>query len=137
MSAALFELSHNSRVLNSLRHEVEGLQGRLPNYEDIKNMKYLEFVMKEALRLHPPVPLNSRVACNDTFIPRGGGADGKAPVFVENGKMIVYQVYSMHRRPDLWGADANEFRPERWETARPMFAFLPFNAGPRVCPGKS
>lgn len=43
----------------------------------------------------------------------------------------------MHRREDLWGADAHVFRPERWETMRPTFEYLPFNAGPRICPGMS
>ena len=42
--------------------------------------------------------------------------------------------YLMHRDPDLWGPDAEEFRPERWEHARPMWNFVPFGGGPRICP---
>ena len=42
--------------------------------------------------------------------------------------------YLMHRDQDYWGADAEEFRPERWETARPMWKFVPFGGGPRICP---
>lgn len=40
----------------------------------------------------------------------------------------------MHRDLDVWGADAEEFRPERWETARPLWDFVPFGGGPRICP---
>lgn len=52
---------------------------------------------------------------------------------------MAYSVYSMHRREDVYGADALEFRPERWapeEGLRPGWAYLPFNGGPRVCPGQ-
>ena len=38
----------------------------------------------------------------------------------------------MHRDPDLWGTDAEEFRPERWEHARPMWNFVPFGGGPSI-----
>ena len=42
----------------------------------------------------------------------------------------------MHRRKDIFGADANDFRPERWVRLRPGWAFLPFNGGPRTCLGQ-
>ncbi len=42
----------------------------------------------------------------------------------------------MHRREDLYGGDAHEFRPERWEELRVAFQYLPFNGGPRICIGQ-
>jgi cytochrome P450 len=42
----------------------------------------------------------------------------------------------MHRRKDYYGEDASEFRPERWETLRPGWEYLPFNGGPRICLGQ-
>lgn len=42
----------------------------------------------------------------------------------------------MHRRKDLWGEDADEFRPERWAKHRPGWEYLPFSGGPRVCIGQ-
>lgn len=47
-------------------------------------------------------------------------------------------VYEMHRREDIYGADAHEFRPERWEDGglRPGWGYLPFNGGPRICLGQ-
>ena len=76
------------------------------------------------------------MAINDTVIPRGGGPDGLSPVFVPKGKMVQWSNYAMHRRKDYYGEDAEEFRPERWETLRPGWEFLPFNGGPRICIGQ-
>ena len=49
---------------------------------------------------------------------------------------MAYSTYSMHRRQDYYGADSEEFRPERWETLRPGWEYLPFNGGPRICLGQ-
>ncbi|KAL2137993.1 hypothetical protein VTI28DRAFT_7681 [Corynascus sepedonium] len=125
MSAAFFELARQPAIQAKLRAEIEGqLNGRLPSYDDLKGMTYLNWFIKETLRLYPPVPLNIRVANKDTMLPVGGGPDGKAPVFVTAGQEVVYQVFSTHRRPDLWGEDADLFRPERWRDARPHFQYL-------------
>lgn len=136
MSSLFFTLSQRPDILAKVQEEVGKLGGRRPTHDDISDMSYLKSVIKETLRLYPPVPINTRTANKDTFLPLGGGKDGKSPVFIRKGRVIIYQVYSMHRRTDLWGPDAHEFKPERWETARPGFSFLPFNAGPRICPGK-
>ena len=42
----------------------------------------------------------------------------------------------MQRREDLFGENANEFIPERWESLRPGWNFVPFNGGPRICIGQ-
>lgn len=43
----------------------------------------------------------------------------------------------MHRRKDIYGPDAEEFNPDRWdEGLRPGWAYLPFNGGPRICVGQ-
>ena len=77
-----------------------------------------------------------RLANKDTFIPCGGG-DGKSRVFVPSGTIIAINTYALHRRSDIYGTDANEFKPERWESLRPpSWAYLPFSAGPRVCIGR-
>lgn len=52
--------------------------------------------------------------------------------------MVSYNLYAMHRRPDIYGPDAEEFRPERWEDGKllPRWAYLPFNGGARICIGQ-
>lgn len=94
--------------------------------------------IRVALRLFPSAPINTRTACQTTILPTGGGPDGSAPVLIRRGENVMYLVYAMHRRKDLYGADADEFRPERWEREDlPLFAdstaatwgYLPFNGG--------
>ena len=93
-----------------------------------------------ALRLYPPIPINVRIAQKTTWLPRGGGPDGKSPVLVPRGMGVGFPVYYMHRRKDIYGEDAMEFRPERWvgsELANIRWAYVPFHAGPRVCLGSN
>lgn len=70
------------------------------------------------------------------MLPRGGGPDGQAPLFVAKGTAVTYTPYAMHRRKDIYGPDAEEYKPERWETLRPGWEYLPFNGGPRICLGQ-
>lgn len=137
MSSTLFVLSRRPDIWAKLHAEVATLNGKPPTFDQIKDLKYLRNLLHEALRLYPVVPINAKFANKDTWLPRGGGADGQSPIFVQKGQMVIWVLYSMHRRKDLWGQDAEEFRPERWEGLLPGFNFLPFNGGPRICPGKS
>lgn len=51
-----------------------------------------------------------RSAACDTTLPRGGGPDGKNPIFVEKGDIAHCNRYLLHRDPDFWGPDAIEFK---------------------------
>ena len=106
------------------------------NFANLKACTYLQHVLSEVLRLHASVPINSRRATKDTTLPVGGGPDGQAPVYVKRGQEVRYFVHAMHRRKDLWGPDANEFKPERWVGRKSGWEFLPFNGGPRICLGQ-
>ncbi|PYI00619.1 cytochrome P450 [Aspergillus sclerotiicarbonarius CBS 121057] len=138
LSNMFFMLAKYPATWDKLRREVASLEGRLPTYEELRNLKYLRCCMNESLRLHPVVPLNERLAMKDTVLPLGGGKDGLSPVFVAKGTQVSYNVYAMHRRTDLYGLDAAEFRPERWEDGhlKPRWEYLPFNGGPRICIGQ-
>lgn len=85
------------------------------------------------------MPSNARFANRDTILPVGGGPDGKSPIMIPKGTITAYSVFSMHRRTDIYGPDAETFRPERWaaeEGLRPGWGYLPFNGGPRICIGQ-
>lgn len=68
---------------------------------------------------------------------------GSKPWYIPARTKVIYSVFIMHRRKDLWGPDAEKFDPNRfidsrlqkYLTPRP-FIFLPFNAGPRICLGQ-
>lgn len=105
-------------------------------FATLKSCTYLQQVMNECLRMYPSVPLNSRRATKDTTLPFGGGPDGRSPVFIPKGTQVDYSVQCMHRRKDLWGEDAEVFKPSRWTGKKVGWEFLPFNGGPRICLGQ-
>lgn len=105
----------------------------------VRHIGHLVNSTRPVLRLYPSVPANSRQATRLTTLPVGGGPDGMSPVLVRPGETVAYCVYAMHRRKDIYGEDADQFRPERWEGdgLRDIgFAYLPFNGGPRQCLGR-
>ncbi|KAK0716104.1 putative cytochrome P450 alkane hydroxylase [Lasiosphaeris hirsuta] len=140
LSSVFYFLARHPDVWRELAAEVAQLDGRIPDHDALKNMRFLRSVLDETLRLHPPVPVNIRFATRDTTLPLGGGADGRSPIFVAKGTAINYAVWAIHRLPEVYGADAEVFRPARWlDPARPLrpgWAYLPFNGGPRICLGQ-
>ncbi|MCJ1306625.1 hypothetical protein MMC25_000268 [Agyrium rufum] len=136
LSNTFFVLAKRPDIWQKLQAEIEPLGDEPPTFDQIKNMKYLRYVLNEGLRCYPVVPGNSREAIVDTWLPLGGGKDGKSPMFIPKGQVVAWSVYSMHRRKDFFGEDADEFKPERWETLRPGWEYLPFNGGPRICIGQ-
>ena len=139
-----FMLGKRPDLWAKLQAEVDHFHGEIPSWEQLKNMKFLKALLNESLRLHPLVPLNSREAFEDTVLPLGGGPDGTAPLFVKKGGIVSWSLYSMHRRKDFYGEDAEEFIPERWlddpttgrKGLRPGWEYLPFNGGARICIGQ-
>ncbi|KAJ6629919.1 cytochrome P450 monooxygenase CYP63 [Mycena sp. CBHHK59/15] len=137
-------------VAKKLRAEVLdhcGLHGS-PNYEQIKNMKYMRAVINEVLRLYPPVPLNVREtraeACTlPPSDPSYANSDPR-PFYMPGGTTIMYLPLLMQRNPALWGPDADVFDPERWLQPDRVAKFVsnptmyaPFSAGPRICLGQN
>ncbi|MCJ1432813.1 hypothetical protein MMC27_002170 [Xylographa pallens] len=141
-------LARNQDIQRQLRKECIDLpsfrSGSLPTSSEIKGMKLLGNVLQEVLRLYPSVPINSRTALKTTTLPMGGGPDGSSPILVRKGEAVGYSVYVLHRRKDIYGEDAELFRPSRWDPdnkegpslEKVGWGYLPFNRGPRVCPGQ-
>lgn len=139
MSNIFFTLARRPDMWNILQKEVAQLNGRNPTYDDLKGMKYLNNVLKEANRLFPVIPFNYREALKDTTLPTGGGPDKMSPLFIAKGSYAFYCTYAMHRDTSIYGSDADEFRPDRWNDSslRPGWGYLPFNGGPRICLGQN
>lgn len=145
ISWVFYCLVRHPRVYKKLRGIVLETLGSYSNttggtitFEKLKGCAYLQHVMNETLRLHSVVPFNSRCSRRDTTLPTGGGPDGTMPIFIPKGTEVNYSAHVLHRRKDLWGEDADEFVPERWEKKRPgtSWQYVPFNGGPRICIGQ-
>ncbi|KAI6304359.1 hypothetical protein MCOR11_001238 [Pyricularia oryzae] len=136
LAAAFYFLSKSPDIVDKLRQEMLEMGEENPDWETLRGMKYLQNVIKEALRLAPPVATNSRTSCKETTLPRGGGPDGKSPVLIPKGTSCRWSSYSAYRRADIYGPDADEFRPERWEDLRVAWEYTPFSGGPRICIGQ-
>jgi cytochrome P450 len=131
-----FILARRPAIWAKLKAEVDKLNGKPPTFHQLRELKYVRWVLSETLRLYPVLPINARTALRDTTIPLGGGSNGKSPIFIPKGSEVAWNTWSMHRRKDLFGEDADEFIPERWQDLRPTWEYLPFNGGPRICLGR-
>ncbi|XP_041641434.1 cytochrome P450 4V2 [Cheilinus undulatus] len=110
--------------------EVFGTSDRPATSEDLKKLKYLDCVIKEALRLYPSVPFFARFIREDCHI------NGYK---VPKGANAVIITYALHRDPRYF-PDPEEFRPDRFlpenSVGRPPYAYIPFSAGLRNCIGQ-
>ena len=141
MSWTVRLLVRHPPIMQLLREEIRSVIGsnRHPRREQLQQMPYLRKVIRESLRLYPPVPLNNRTALRTTMLPTGGGPAGDSPILVRRGEVVIYSSYVNSRRKNIWGSDADLFVPERWD--RPElgaigWAYFPFSGGPRVCLGQ-
>jgi cytochrome P450 len=82
--------------------------------------------------MYPPISANSRVSVNDDVAIAGG-----RKYYIPAGTHIACGVFQMQRRIDLWGNDANLWRPQRWLESKGVpaqngFAFQAWGVGPRI-----
>jgi cytochrome P450 len=89
-----------------------------------------------ALRLYPITLSSRREAIRDTVLPTGGGEDGQSHILVKKGWTVMTNIHALHRRKDIYGDDAEDFKPERWESLRQNWHYVPFSGGPRICPAQ-
>jgi cytochrome P450 len=131
LSFCFYLLARHPQAEARLAAELEDvLQGQLPAAEHVPRLRYTEWVVREAMRLYPPVPSIGREALNDCDV---------AGYPVRKGTQITLVQWVVHRDP-RWFDDPEAFRPERWDNdlARrlPRGAYFPFGDGPRVCIGQ-
>jgi cytochrome P450 len=107
------------------------LGGRLPTFEDVPKLPFVEQVVLEAMRLYPPAYFIGREALQDCEI---GGYR------VPRGTTIFMSQWVVQRDPRFF-AEPDNFRPQRWTAEfhkqMPKFAYFPFGGGPRLCIGNT
>jgi cytochrome P450 len=155
MTMTLLYVCRNPRVKAKIEEELRSLGGRAPTFEDVSEgrLAYTQLVVKETLRLHPPIHMFPRLASDDDVMPTGHK--------VAKGDLILLSTWAMGRNPSVW-EDPLRFDPERFtderlevlareqnpgadadeiERAVTMlksgrdFIYTPFGAGPRSCIG--
>ena len=138
---AMFQLARHPHVWKDLRAEVLEIGDQELTYELLKSLKATRSIINETLRLRPATSRVTKVALRDTVLPIGGGRDGTSKLFVRKGQTIKLDLYSVQHDPEIWGSDAEEFKPERWREGRPLWEanwqYEPFFGGMRMCPAQN
>ncbi|KAF0487203.1 cytochrome P450 [Gigaspora margarita] len=134
LSWALYFLAKNPDIQDRLRKELLDVLtdcNHFPTYEEFEHLKFLECVLKETLRITPPVAVLRRYNLKDEIM-NGYVIPKKTP--------LVIPIYAIHRDPLVWGDDAEYFNPSRWldpeiKSKVSNNNFLPFGAGTTNCIG--
>jgi cytochrome P450 len=130
LSWTLYLLGRHPEVLVRLQDEIDTVLGdREPGYQELKRLHYLEQVIKESLRLYPPIHLGQRIAAADfTF----------QDYYIPAGTRVIYSIYLTHRDQNYWPEPAR-FDPERFSLEKNQrqvaHTYIPFGGGARNCIG--
>ncbi|PQE08550.1 cytochrome P450 protein [Rutstroemia sp. NJR-2017a BBW] len=135
-SNIIFMLARYPDVWNKLRAEVLGIGDQKLTFELLKSLKYTHAVINETLRLQTPVGGSWKTCLEPCILPHGGGPSGQDPILLEPGDEVRMSFTPLHTDPEIWGADALEFKPERWEGLKQSWNFIPFMGGRRICPAQ-
>ncbi|KAJ6553292.1 cytochrome P450 [Mycena capillaripes] len=145
---ALFALAKNKEIQTRLRKEVLAVDNENPSMEELNALPYLDCVVRETLRAHAPVVGSFRAAVRDDVIPLDTPYTDRTGTVHETlrltkGQVVMLPILALNRDPAIWGPDAHEFIPERWERSPSISTSIPglwshmltFLGGPRACIG--
>lgn len=130
---AMSELLRHPYAMNTVQKEIREIIGSNSDItdDDLEKMQYLRAVIKETLRLHPPIPL---------LVPRSAREDVKLNGYdIAAGTIVITNAWAIGRDPATWN-EPEEFQPERFldssiDFKGQDFQLIPFGAGRRGCPG--
>ncbi|XP_039060728.1 cytochrome P450 714A1-like isoform X2 [Hibiscus syriacus] len=117
-----------------VRTEVAEVCGdNMPDADSIALLKTVTMVVQEALRLYPPAAFVSREALDEIRL---------GNVTIPKGVCLWTLIPTLHRDIEIWGSDANEFKPDRFsggvsKACKYPQAYIPFGVGPRLCLGRN
>ncbi|MFN8377194.1 MAG: cytochrome P450 [Anaerolineae bacterium] len=127
LSWTMFLLALFPNVKDALRTEIKATMGeRSTTLAHLSNLDLLDRVIKESMRLLPPVTIGSRLLVEDVEV------EG---VRIPAGSEVVFSHYHTHHDPGLY-PEPERFRPDRWIGLSPSpYEYLPFSTGQRMCIG--
>ena len=132
MAWILTVIGQHPEAMAQMQAEIDAVIGRQdepPTLDQINRLTYTDQVIKETLRLYPPIHVGQRRAATDLKIQ---GYD------VPAGTRIMYSIFLSHRDKNYW-QDPEAFCPARFdrtnEEKRPPMTYVPFGGGPRNCIG--
>ncbi|MER7639896.1 cytochrome P450 [Streptomyces sp. NPDC126522] len=134
LSFALHYLARHPEIAARARAEVDQVWGdaETPGYDQVAKLRYVRRVLDESLRLWPTAPAYAREATRDTEL------TGIHPM--RRGAWALILTPMLHRDPEVWGPDAEEFDPDRFDAkavrSRAPHTFKPFGTGARACIGR-
>ncbi|EJD37728.1 cytochrome P450 [Auricularia subglabra TFB-10046 SS5] len=145
---ALHKLSLYPEVQRKLRAELLDIGTDMPSLDELNSLPYLDHVARESLRLNGAVGYLGREVFEDDAIPLGApmvDARGNtiSQIKVQKGDGVLIPIRLVNHSKAIWGPDADEFRPERWEHIPSGASSIPgiapnlmtFIGGPRSCIG--
>ncbi|KAG8740821.1 hypothetical protein FRC10_003849 [Ceratobasidium sp. 414] len=128
---ALYALTLYPTIQTKLRQELlsAGL-GEAPSMAELDKLPYLDNFLREVLRVYPAVPMVSRQAAQDAVIPVAESYKDhhgvvRTEIQIQKWDTVMIPILAMNRAKDVWGEDAMEFRPERWDSLPPMVKEMP------------
>lgn len=142
---AMGELLRNPDCMKKLQEELDTLVGenalmsftnKSTKDADLAKLKYLQAIIRESLRLHPPLAILFRKMCHDIDEPINVGG-----YQLPKGTRVILNNWAMGRDTQVWGDNADTFCPDRFLNSHAPdprgqnFEFIPFGTGRRVCPG--
>ena len=119
LSFLFYELLSNPQACRKAQHEVDTVIGKdAISVDHMSKLPYIEACLRETLRLHSPAPFFAVHAMGKQVL------DGRYDI--EDGHHVNISLHNLHRDPEIYGADAESFRPERMEGE--AFKALPQNS---------
>lgn len=129
---ALYLMGENAHAMAKARIEAENVIGNLkqpPTMDQINQLEYLDKVIKETLRLYPPIHVGNRIAKEDMVV---------QDYHVPEGTRVMCSIYLSHHDDQIWD-EPERFDPERFDKQNgeqtPPLSYIPFGGGPRNCIG--
>jgi benzoate 4-monooxygenase len=141
--AILYWVLRTPHVLEKLQKELdEAIPEGVPSYDSVKDLTYTQNVIWETMRIHSTsslgLPRLVPMASPENPNPKPCEILGHS---FPPGTALSVPAYTIHHSKAIWGEDADDFVPERWDegriTEKQKEAFIPFSYGPRACVGRN